>query len=73
LIIFNLFFPLKKEHFSNNKSADRIRQVQGDIEQVKDVMVHNIGKFSFEGIDFLMILPFTLVVYKKYGGVIFNS
>ncbi|KAI7828870.1 vesicle-associated membrane protein [Gamsiella multidivaricata] len=31
------------EYFSTNPNADRIKQVQGEIEQVKDVMVQNIG------------------------------
>ncbi|KAF9111057.1 Vesicle-associated membrane protein [Mortierella sp. AM989] len=32
------------EYYSTNPEADRIKQVQGEIEQVKDVMVHNIGE-----------------------------
>lgn len=34
-----------QEYFSTNPNADRIKQAQGEIEQVKDVMVHNIGKY----------------------------
>ena len=33
-----------QEYFSTNPGADRLKQVHGEIEQVKDVMVHNIGK-----------------------------
>jgi vesicle-associated membrane protein 7 len=35
---------LVQEYFSTNPGADRLKQVHGEIEQVKDVMVHNIGK-----------------------------
>lgn len=32
-----------QEYFSSNPNSDRLKQVHGEIEQVKDVMVHNIG------------------------------
>jgi len=37
------------EFYSSNPSADRLRQVQGEIESVKDVMVHNIEKVLERG------------------------
>ncbi|KAJ3089311.1 Vesicle-associated membrane protein [Quaeritorhiza haematococci] len=37
------------EFYSSNVNADRIRQVQGEIEQVKDVMVHNIERVLERG------------------------
>ncbi|KAG0343861.1 Vesicle-associated membrane protein, partial [Podila humilis] len=44
------------EYFSTNPNADRIKQVQGEIEQVKDVMVHNIERILERGerIDLLV-------------------
>ena len=33
-----------KEFFSNEKAADKISQVKGDIEEVKTTMVKNIEK-----------------------------
>lgn len=39
-----------KEDFSNNaSSSDRIRSVQGEIDQVKDVMVHNVERILNRG------------------------
>ena len=40
---YHLSYDRIKEFFSSNPSADRLKQVHGEIEQVKDVMVHNIG------------------------------
>ncbi|KAF9896845.1 hypothetical protein BX616_006654, partial [Lobosporangium transversale] len=37
------------EYFSSNPNADRIKQVQGEIEQVKDVMVQNIERVLERG------------------------
>ncbi|KAG0051439.1 hypothetical protein BGZ83_003777 [Gryganskiella cystojenkinii] len=37
------------EYFSTNPNADKIKQVQGEIEQVKDVMVHNIERVLERG------------------------
>ncbi|KAG0361159.1 Vesicle-associated membrane protein [Mortierella sp. AD032] len=37
------------EYFSTNPEADRIKQVQGEIEQVKDVMVQNIERVLERG------------------------
>ncbi|KAI8981981.1 putative vesicle-associated membrane protein [Mycotypha africana] len=37
------------EFFSTNPSADRLKQVHGEIEQVKDVMVHNIERVLERG------------------------
>ncbi|CAG8600216.1 9225_t:CDS:2, partial [Paraglomus occultum] len=39
----------RMEYYSSNPSADRIRQVHGEIEQVKDVMVHNIERVLERG------------------------
>ncbi|KAK3818412.1 MAG: putative vesicle-associated membrane protein [Benniella sp.] len=37
------------EYYSTNPNVDRIRQVHGEIEQVKDVMVHNIERVLERG------------------------
>ncbi|KAF8936072.1 Vesicle-associated membrane protein [Dissophora ornata] len=37
------------DYFSTNPDADRIKQVQGEIEQVKDVMVQNIERVLERG------------------------
>ncbi|KAI8351332.1 synaptobrevin domain-containing protein [Mortierella sp. GBAus27b] len=37
------------EYYSTNPNVDKIRQVQGEIEQVKDVMVHNIERVLERG------------------------
>ncbi|KAF8937237.1 Vesicle-associated membrane protein [Dissophora ornata] len=37
------------EYFSTDPEADRIKQVQGEIDQVKDVMVHNIERVLERG------------------------
>jgi len=37
------------EYYSTNPNADRIKQVHGEIEQVKDVMVHNIERVLERG------------------------
>ncbi|KAI9471816.1 MAG: synaptobrevin-domain-containing protein [Benjaminiella poitrasii] len=37
------------DYFSTNPSADRLKQVHGEIEQVKDVMVHNIERVLERG------------------------
>ncbi|CAG8481948.1 5159_t:CDS:2 [Ambispora leptoticha] len=39
----------RMEYFSTNPNADRIKQVHGEIEQVKDVMVHNIERVLERG------------------------
>jgi len=39
----------RMEYYSSNPDADRIRQVHGEIEQVKDVMVHNIERVLERG------------------------
>ncbi|KAG9319718.1 hypothetical protein KVV02_008332 [Mortierella alpina] len=41
---FSKTLAAQMEYFSTNPNADRIKQVKGEIEQVKDVMVQNIGK-----------------------------
>lgn len=38
-----------QEYFSTNPNADRLKQVHGEIEQVKDVMVHNIERVLERG------------------------
>ncbi|KAK9686030.1 hypothetical protein K7432_015282 [Basidiobolus ranarum] len=44
------------EFFSHNPNADKVKQVQGEIEQVKDVMVQNIERVLERGerIDLLV-------------------
>jgi vesicle-associated membrane protein 7 len=37
------------KYFSNNPNVDKIKQVHGEIEQVKDVMVHNIERVLERG------------------------
>ncbi|KAI9264388.1 synaptobrevin-domain-containing protein [Phascolomyces articulosus] len=37
------------DYFSTNPSSDRLKQVHGEIEQVKDVMVHNIERVLERG------------------------
>ncbi|CAG8509018.1 3910_t:CDS:2, partial [Dentiscutata heterogama] len=37
------------EYFSSNPEADRLKKVHGEIEQVKDVMVHNIERVLERG------------------------
>ncbi|KAG0003264.1 Vesicle-associated membrane protein [Modicella reniformis] len=37
------------EYYSNNPNVDKIKQVQGEIEHVKDVMVHNIERVLERG------------------------
>ncbi|KAG0226567.1 Vesicle-associated membrane protein [Mortierella sp. GBA43] len=39
----------EEEYYSTNPNVDKIRQVQGEIEQVKDVMVHNIERVLERG------------------------
>ncbi|KAJ3377384.1 hypothetical protein HDU92_008336, partial [Lobulomyces angularis] len=53
---FSKTLSTQMEFFSSNAGADRIRQVQGEIEQVKDVMVQNIEKVLERGerIDILV-------------------
>lgn len=41
---FSRVIEKQMEYFSTNPGADRLKQVHGEIEQVKDVMVHNIGR-----------------------------
>ncbi|RKP25363.1 synaptobrevin, partial [Syncephalis pseudoplumigaleata] len=41
---FSKIIAERMDFYSNSPSADRFRQVQGEIEQVKDVMVQNIGR-----------------------------
>ncbi|KAI9103311.1 synaptobrevin-domain-containing protein [Phlyctochytrium arcticum] len=45
-----------QDFYSSDQGADRLRQVQGDIDQVRDVMVHNIEKVLERGerIDILV-------------------
>ncbi len=40
-----LFF-LVQNFFSTNKEADKIRHVQKQVDEVKDVMMENIGNLS---------------------------
>ncbi|TPX60628.1 hypothetical protein SpCBS45565_g07465 [Spizellomyces sp. 'palustris'] len=46
---FSKVIATQMEYYSNNQGADRLRQVQGEIDQVRDVMVHNIEKVLERG------------------------
>ncbi|CAG8452498.1 7072_t:CDS:2 [Paraglomus brasilianum] len=46
---FSKIIAERMEYYSSNPNADRIRQVHGEIEQVKDVMVHNIERVLERG------------------------
>ncbi|CAG8565409.1 9512_t:CDS:2 [Ambispora gerdemannii] len=46
---FSKVIAKQMEYFSTNPNADRIKQVHGEIEQVKDVMVHNIERVLERG------------------------
>ncbi|CDH58873.1 vesicle-associated membrane protein 714 [Lichtheimia corymbifera JMRC:FSU:9682] len=46
---FSRVLSKQMEFFSSNPSADRLKQVHGEIEQVKDVMVHNIERVLERG------------------------
>ncbi|KAG2215125.1 hypothetical protein INT46_006511 [Mucor plumbeus] len=46
---FSRVIEKQMEYFSTNPSADRLKQVHGEIEQVKDVMVHNIERVLERG------------------------
>ncbi|KAL1918604.1 uncharacterized protein VTP21DRAFT_2626 [Calcarisporiella thermophila] len=53
---FSRVIAKQMEYFSNNPNADKIKQVQGEIEQVRDVMVQNIERVLERGerIDLLV-------------------
>jgi hypothetical protein len=40
-----LTFP--QEFFSSNKEADKLRNVQKQVDEVKDIMMENIGARAF--------------------------
>ncbi|KAF9285930.1 Vesicle-associated membrane protein [Mortierella alpina] len=46
---FSKTLAAQMEYFSTNPNADRIKQVKGEIEQVKDVMVQNIERVLERG------------------------
>ncbi|CAI2182429.1 3431_t:CDS:2 [Funneliformis geosporum] len=46
---FSKVIAKRMEYFSNNPNADKIKQVHGEIEQVRDVMVHNIERVLERG------------------------
>ncbi|KAG9307254.1 hypothetical protein G9A89_017082 [Geosiphon pyriformis] len=46
---FSKVIAKQMEYFSTNPGADKIKQVHGEIEQVKDVMVHNIERVLERG------------------------
>ncbi|CAO3658132.1 unnamed protein product [Rhizopus stolonifer] len=46
---FSRVIEKQMEYYSTNPSADRLKQVHGEIEQVKDVMVHNIERVLERG------------------------
>ncbi|KAJ1533013.1 hypothetical protein HK405_000743 [Cladochytrium tenue] len=53
---FAKYLATQMEYFSSNPAADRFRQVQGDLDHVKDVMVANIERVLERGerIDILV-------------------
>jgi len=46
---FSKIIGRQMEYFSSNPEADRLKKVHGEIEQVKDVMVHNIERVLERG------------------------
>ncbi|KAI7901051.1 synaptobrevin-domain-containing protein [Cokeromyces recurvatus] len=46
---FSRVIEKQMDYFSTNPNADRLKQVHGEIEQVKDVMVHNIERVLERG------------------------
>ncbi|CAG8438704.1 2505_t:CDS:2 [Funneliformis mosseae] len=46
---FSKVIAKQMEYFSNDPHADKIKQVHGEIEQVRDVMVHNIERVLERG------------------------
>ncbi|KAI7846867.1 vesicle-associated membrane protein [Circinella umbellata] len=46
---FSRVMAKQMDYFSTNPSSDRLKQVHGEIEQVKDVMVHNIERVLERG------------------------
>ncbi|KAI7879889.1 vesicle-associated membrane protein 713-like protein [Lichtheimia hyalospora FSU 10163] len=46
---FSRVLAKQMEYFSSNAGSDRLKQVHGEIEQVKDVMVHNIERVLERG------------------------
>ncbi|KAF1806358.1 vesicle-associated membrane protein [Mucor lusitanicus] len=53
---FNKVIEKQMDFYSNDKNADKLKQVQGEIDQVKDVMTHNIERVLERGerIDILV-------------------
>ncbi|CAO3612468.1 unnamed protein product [Mucor fragilis] len=53
---FNKVIERQMDFYSNDKNADKLKQVQGEIDQVKDVMTHNIERVLERGerIDILV-------------------
>ncbi|TPX63015.1 hypothetical protein PhCBS80983_g00069 [Powellomyces hirtus] len=46
---FSKTIETQMDHFNSDTTSDRFRQVQGEIDQVRDVMVHNIEKVLERG------------------------
>ncbi|KAJ3011428.1 Vesicle-associated membrane protein [Thoreauomyces humboldtii] len=46
---FSKVIDAQMTHFNSDATSDRFRQVQGEIDQVRDVMVHNIEKVLERG------------------------
>ncbi|CAG8699036.1 3700_t:CDS:2, partial [Gigaspora rosea] len=46
---FSKVISKQMEYFSSNPEADKLKKVHGEIEQVKDVMVHNIERVLERG------------------------
>ena len=40
------FFLVAQDYYSNDPNADKTRKVRGEIDQVKTVMIENIGTFA---------------------------
>jgi vesicle-associated membrane protein 7 len=55
----------RMDFYSNNIGADKYRQVHGEIEQVKDVMVQNIGKYSMEHYYLMMLMLYIERVLER--------
>ncbi|GAN03851.1 vesicle-associated membrane protein 712 [Mucor ambiguus] len=53
---FNKVIEKQMDFYSNDKNADKLKQVQGEIDQVQDVMTHNIERVLERGerIDILV-------------------
>ncbi|KAG2183735.1 hypothetical protein INT43_006746 [Umbelopsis isabellina] len=65
---FSKVIAKQMEEYSTNPGANKLKQVHGEIEQVKDVMVHNIGKcaqFIFKVIKLQSCVPILTAVPER--------